>query len=107
MQLNVPFDLVGNAALSLAPMVAPHIGHRSLKLGLGAVQQIDASGIALLMRVRSHLARFGGELKLVDVRESLMQELRRIGLSSLLVAEVREAGHAYTGSTSVIISIGA
>lgn len=87
MQLNVPFDLVGHAALSLAPMFAPHIGGETLELSLAAVNAIDASGVALLVRLGSHLASCGGRLSLTDVREPLMQELRRIGLAGLLTTK--------------------
>ena len=85
-QFSIPHDLVGHAALSLLPALAPLVRSSRLELSLRAVKAIDASGVALLVRLKSHLARVGGSLALTDPSASLALELRRIGLASLVLS---------------------
>lgn len=89
MYFSIPCDLVGTAALSLAPSLSSLIRPEQVVFSMAAVRAIDASGVALLVRVRSHLARVGGQLSLTELSEPVLRELRRIGLDSLLCPPTR------------------
>jgi anti-anti-sigma factor len=82
-------DFWGNDALSLAERLplSELAGAKLVVLSLGKVRRIDEAGLAMLVRLYSHLRVRGSRLQLVDVPVSVQQLLERIGFSPLVAGE--------------------
>jgi len=82
-------DFWGNDALSLAERLplSELAGAKLVVLSLGKVRRIDEAGLAMLVRLYSHLRVRGSRLQLVDVPVSVQQLLERIGFSPLVSGE--------------------
>jgi anti-anti-sigma factor len=86
-QVEVDGDLLGLSALSL-PERLPLVDLASAKrivLSLRSVRHIDQAGLAMLVRLYSHLRVRGAELELVNVAPQVRQTLERVGLTKLVL----------------------
>ena len=88
LEITIDGDLRGPSALALAGRLplgelasADHV-----VLSLTKVGDVDAAGLAMLVRLYSHLRVRGATLNLVDVQEPCEDLLRRVGLDKLLAA---------------------
>ncbi len=61
-----------------------------LELSLMRVQRLDASGVVALVRLYSWLAQAGIRLALIDVRDTVVEELERLNLTRLIPIGVVE-----------------
>lgn len=84
---RIGYDLTGRRALSLAQELAriPIAEIDALILTLAEVKTIDASGLAVLVRLYSHLMRSKKFLVLKEFSPEVEGILRRVGLESVLV----------------------
>lgn len=85
--------LVGQDALTLPSQLArlPLEDIDEVTLSLRWIGDVDASGVAALVRAYSHLEQRGKRLRLVDVPAHVHDHLRIIGLADLLPVNVRPA----------------
>ncbi len=88
LEITIDGDLRGPQALSLSDRLplgemasADHV-----VLSLNKVSDVDAAGLAMLVRLYSHLRVRGASLNLVDVQGPCEDLLRRVGLDKLLAA---------------------
>lgn len=91
-------DFWGTDALSLAERLplSELAGAKLVVLSLGKVRRIDEAGLAMLVRLYSHLRVRGSRLQLVDVPVAVQHLLDRIGFSRLVSCESgvdRELAH--------------
>jgi anti-anti-sigma factor len=82
-------DFWGNDALSLAARLplSELAGAKLVVLSLGKVRRIDEAGLAMLVRLYSHLRVRGSRLQLVNVPVAVQQLLERVGFSRLVSCE--------------------
>ena len=97
-RIDVGQDFWGHNALSLAERLplSDIAGAECVELSLGQVRRIDEAGLAMLVRLYSHLRVRGSHLQLVDVPVIVHELLERVGFSRLVsYAEVshRELAH--------------
>jgi anti-anti-sigma regulatory factor len=78
--------LVGDTAFALVQGLRrlPWERIQSLTLSLRGIDQIDASGIAALVRLHSQLATSGRRLRLCHVSAPVAADLERVDLTSVL-----------------------
>lgn len=79
-------DFWGTEALSLAERLplSELASAKWVVLSLGKVRRIDESGLAMLVRLYSHLRVRGSRLQLVDVPIAVHELLERVGFSRLV-----------------------
>ncbi|MCA9561193.1 MAG: STAS domain-containing protein [Myxococcales bacterium] len=84
-------SLIGRDALTLPSQLArlPLDDIDEVTLSLRWVGDVDASGVAALVRAFSHLEQLGKRLRLVDVPAHVHDQLRTIGLADLLPVNAR------------------
>lgn len=85
-QVEVDGDLLGLSALSLPERLplADLAGAKRIVLSLRNVRHIDQAGLAILVRLYSHLRVRGADLELVNVTAPVRQTLDRVGLTNLV-----------------------
>ena len=85
-QVEVDGDLLGLSALSLPERLplADLAGAKRIVLSLRNVRHIDQAGLAMLVRLYSHLRVRGAVLELVNVTPPVRQTLDRVGLTNLV-----------------------
>jgi ABC-type transporter Mla MlaB component len=98
LRIDADQDFWGHNALSLAEQLrlSDIAGVKCVELSLGQVHRIDEAGLAMLVRLYSHLRVRGSHLQLVDVPVFVHELFERIGFSRLVsYAEVsdRELAH--------------
>ncbi len=83
---EVDTPLKGQAAFGLLADVRriPPDRYDQLYLWLGEVDGIDATGVAVLVRIHGHLLTRSKRLALVGVQESVRANLERVGLLSVI-----------------------
>jgi len=86
LRIELEGDFWGQDALSLAERLplSELAGAKCVVLSLQKVYRIDESGLAMLVRLYSHLRVRGSRLHLVDVPVSVRETLERIGFSHLV-----------------------
>jgi anti-anti-sigma factor len=92
LRIELDGDFWGHDALSLADRL-PLTELASAKLvvlSLGKVRRIDETGLAMLVRLYSHLRVRGSRLELVDVPVAVQELLERVGFSRLVTCQVGE-----------------
>jgi anti-anti-sigma factor len=72
-------------------------GERRIVLSLARLTNLDAEGIAELVRAYDATAATGGVLRIADVPERIRELLRRVGLLDLLEADSTRADEDETG----------
>ena len=82
-------DFWGSEALSLAERLplSELASAKLVVLSLGKVRRIDEAGLAMLVRLYSHLRVRGSRLQLVDVPVAVHELLERVGFSRLVSSE--------------------
>ena len=98
LRIELDGDFWGSEALSLAERLplSELAGAKLVVLSLGKVRRIDEAGLAMLVRLYSHLRVRGSRLQLVDVPVAVQDLLQRVGFSRLVSCEVgknRELAH--------------
>jgi len=94
MRIELDGDLWGHDALSLAERLPlPElVGVKCVELSLEKVRHIDQAGLAMLVRLYSHLRIRGTDLRLVDVPTVVHELLQRVGFTKLVsCADVADA----------------
>ena len=93
---RVEHELVGGGAFQLCRDVAslPLRGERTLRLDLGSVAEIDASGVVALVRIMNGCAAAGVPVELVDVAGAVRQRLQRTQLTRVVRFVQRDAATA-------------
>lgn len=88
-ELEIDGDLTGKKALeTMQKLERARIAcGQDVRLGFGQVSEIDASGLALLIRLGSQLKARGGELRLSRVRTPVHETLHRIGAAGVFSIE--------------------
>lgn len=86
LRIELEGDFWGHEALSLAERLplSDLAGARCVVLSLAKVGHIDEAGLAMLVRLYSHLRIRGSELELVDVPAIISALLDRVGFRSLV-----------------------
>ena len=86
LRIELEGDLWGRDALSLAERLplTDLVGAKSVALSLAEVSRIDEAGLAMLVRLYSHLRVRGIRLQLVDVPVFVDELLKRVGFSPLV-----------------------
>lgn len=86
-------ELYGSNALRFAEQLgAVSLDHvDGIELSLGRNSRVDVAGLAVLVRVYSHLEATGRELVVRDAPAHVRSQFARIGLSSLLADEPRSS----------------
>ncbi len=86
LRIELEGDFWGHDALTLAERLplSDLAGAKCVFLSLEKVYRIDESGLAMLVRLYSHLRIRGTRLHLVDVPVSVQELLERIGFSHLV-----------------------
>lgn len=89
LRIELEGDFWGHDALSLAERLplSDLAGAKCVVLSLQKVCRIDESGLAMLVRLYSHLRVRGSRLYLVDVPVPVRETLERIGFSHLVSYE--------------------
>lgn len=82
-------DFWGAEALALAERLplSELASAKLVMLSLGKVRRIDEAGLAMLVRLYSHLRVRGSRLQLVDVPVAVLELLERVGFSRLVSCE--------------------
>lgn len=98
LRIELDGDFGGSEALSLAERLplSELAGAKLVVLSLGKVRRIDEAGLAMLVRLYSHLRVRGSRLQLVDVPVAVQELLQRVGFSRLVScddSENRELAH--------------
>jgi ABC-type transporter Mla MlaB component len=85
-RVDVDQDFWGHNALSLAERLplSDIAGAKCVELSLGQVHRIDEAGLAMLVRLYSHLRVRGSHLQLVDVPVFVHELFERVGFSRLV-----------------------
>jgi ABC-type transporter Mla MlaB component len=80
LRIDVDQDFWGQSALSLTERLplSDLAGAECVELSLGQVRRIDEAGLAVLVRLYSHLRVRGSHLQLVDVPPFVHELLERI-----------------------------
>ncbi|MEM7434223.1 MAG: STAS domain-containing protein [Myxococcota bacterium] len=86
LRIELDGDFWGETALTLAEQLpaADLIDVTTVSLSLRSVNHIDQAGLAMLVRLYSHLRIRGTQLQLVDVPNNVREILERVGLSRLV-----------------------
>lgn len=86
LRIELDGDLWGQDALSLAERLplSELAGVKCVVLSLENVSQIDQAGLAMLVRLYSHLRIRGAELQLVAVPAAVRQLLQKVGFTNLV-----------------------
>ena len=86
LRIELKGDLWGRDALSLAERLplTDLVDAKSVVLSLAEVSRIDEAGLAMLVRLYSHLRVRGIRLQLVDVPVFVHELLKRVGFSPLV-----------------------
>lgn len=86
LRIDVDQDFWGHNALSLAERLplSDIAGAKCVELSLGQVHRIDEAGLAMLVRLYSHLRVRGSHLQLVDVPVFVHELFERVGFSRLV-----------------------
>lgn len=86
LRIELDGDFWGQSALSLAERLplSDLAGAKRVVLSMEKVCRIDEAGLAMLVRLYSHLRVRGGRLELVDVPAFVHELLERIGFSHLV-----------------------
>jgi len=86
LRIELSGDLWGHDALSLADRLplSELTGVKCVVLSLDKVRQIDQAGLAMLVRLYSHLRIRGTELQLIDVPATVHEPLQRVGFTKLV-----------------------
>lgn len=89
-----PDELTGEAALQLAARIAsrPLSRVRGVYLSLANARSVDATGVAVLVRLYSQLESAGKEFGLLDVPPEIDDDLREFGLDFLTRAPAARSG---------------
>lgn len=92
LRIELDGDFWGSEALSLAERLplSEMAGAKLVVLSLGKVRRIDESGLAMLVRLYSHLRVRGSRLQFVDVPVPVHELFQRVGFSRLVSCEVSE-----------------
>ncbi len=98
LRIDVDPEFWGHNALSLPERLplSDIAGAKCVELSLGQVRRIDEAGLAMLVRLYSHLRVRGSHLQLVDVPVFVHELLERVGFSPLVSyakASDRELAH--------------
>ena len=98
LRIELDGDFGGSEALSLAERLplSELAGAKLVVLSLAKVRRIDEAGLAMLVRLYSHLRVRGSRLQLVDVPFAVQELLQRVGFSRLVSCddgENRELAH--------------
>jgi len=108
LELTIQGNLCGHEALCLSTRLpgtelslADHV-----VLSLKQVTEADAAGIALLLRLYSHLTARGKRLSLRDVSRPVQALLDEVGLTSLFRV-IDDATPSYGSMSSLQIAVGA
>ena len=93
--VTVEHPLVGAVALELLDVAAalPFERFDVLHLSLRQVEQIDVTGIVALVRLFSHVRRFGKRVRFTEVGDNVGKTLESIGLSDVVDVVPRSALH--------------
>jgi anti-anti-sigma factor len=86
LRIELDGEFWGAHALSLAERLplAELAGAKSVVLSLEKIRHMDQAGVAMLVRLYSHLRIRGCHLRLVDVPAAAHQLLERVGLATLV-----------------------
>ena len=86
LRIELNGDFWGESALGLAEQLpsADLVDAKCVFLSLRQVSHIDQAGLAMLVRLYSHLRVRGIELRLADVPTNVSAVLERVGLSRLV-----------------------
>ena len=97
---KIPHDLSGQTALVLSEELNSMPVHRigAMILSLENVKSIDATGLAILVRLYSHMSALGKKLFLADVPRTIQKSLEQLGLDRVFHhLEVPVARTPYSG----------
>ena len=86
LRIELEGEFCGGAALALGDQlsVSDLASAERVVLSLSRVHRIDQAGLAMLVRLYSHVGTQGGRLELVDVPTVIRQVLDRVGFSRLV-----------------------
>jgi anti-anti-sigma factor len=86
LRIELDGDFWGPTAMSLAERLplAELAGAKSVVLSLEKIRYMDQAGLAMLVRLYSHLRIRGCHLRLVDVPPVVHELLERVGLAPLV-----------------------
>ncbi len=86
LRIELDGDLLGHDALRLAERLplSKLVGVECVELSLERVRRIDQAGLAMLVRLYSHLRIRGTDLRLVDVPTIVYELLERVGFTKLV-----------------------
>lgn len=86
LRIDVEQDFWGHSALSLTERLplSDIAEAECVELSLGQVRRIDEAGLAILVRLYSHLRVRGSHLELVDVPVFVHELLERVGFRRLV-----------------------
>ena len=105
--IDLDGDFWGSEALSLAERLplSELASAKLVVLSLGKVRCIDEAGLAMLVRLYSHLRVRGSRLQLVDAPVAVQELLERVGFTRLVSCENGAVGelahHTITLGTRV------
>jgi anti-anti-sigma factor len=90
--LAIETGLMGDASMTLLDHVRalPFGNFDALHMNLKSVGEVDVSGIAVLVRIYSHLRRLGKRLVLTDVSDAVQHRLGAIGLDKVISVQPRD-----------------
>ena len=85
-RVEVPADLVGEAAFALASHCAnlPLRGANSLTISLLGAHHVDVAGVAVLVRIYSKTTAVGAQLRVIDASPNVYSELQRAGFTAVI-----------------------
>ena len=97
---RIPHDLSGQTALVISEELSNMPVHRmgTMILSLENVKSIDATGLAILVRLYSHMSSLGKKMFLTDVPQSIKKSMTQLGLDRVLsYLEIPVARNSYSG----------
>lgn len=80
-RVSLDSDMTIYQAETLLATLRPHLGNGPLVVDLGAVAEIDSSGVQLLLMIQRHQRKTGNSLTVADAGEPVRRVLGQLGLT--------------------------